>query len=303
MKDKKLRILLGEGESGKVAGVLRAFYGEEKGALELTVVSCISNLIATLEVVNPELILLDLSLAHADPLNAVRFVHRASPAVPLIVLLSDEDKTLAKECQRHGALDYLLKDCLDAGTFQRVVRAALEQNTLGGLADLLRDPMTGLYIRDSFLTLGMRAMENAKRRNSTLVLLCSRIENLTSIRAELGSGAAEGTLREMGALLSGIFRRTDIVARLGESQFAALAVDAVEPSGPVLCQRLQRRMAVLNQDTGQRSPLRLRMNAQFWSPRTTISFSEWLDAVEAGLRARPAAVECPASAAETLTKG
>jgi GGDEF domain-containing protein len=91
----------------------------------------------------------------------------------------------ARESQRHGALDYLLKDCLDAVTFQRLVRAALEQNTLGGLADLLRDPMTGLYIRDSFLTLGMRAMENAKRKNSTLVLLCSRIENLTSIRAEL----------------------------------------------------------------------------------------------------------------------
>jgi GGDEF domain-containing protein len=76
-------------------------------------------------------------------------------------------------------------------------------------------------------------MENAKRRGST-ILLCLRIENLSSLQAELGSGAAGTALREIGALLSGSFRRTDIVARLGEWQFAALAIDAVEPSGPVL---------------------------------------------------------------------
>jgi diguanylate cyclase (GGDEF)-like protein len=284
--------LLAEGDSGGVAAALRVLYPEEQGKLELTVVSGISNLIATLEVVNPELILLDLSLAHADPMDTVRFVHRAKPAVPLIVLLNDEDKSLAAESRRQGALDYLLKDRLDVVAFERVVRAALEQNTVEGLADLLRDPATGLYIRESLLTLGMRAMENAKRRDSTLVLLCLQIQNLSSIRAELGSRAVESLLREIGALLSGSLRRTDIVARLGESQFAALAIDAVEPSGPVLCQRLQRRLAMVNRDTLPRASLELRMNAQFWSPRDANSFSEWLGSVEAGLQTGPAAVEC-----------
>jgi diguanylate cyclase (GGDEF)-like protein len=291
LREKRLRILLAEGDSGGVAAALRVFYPEEQGKLELTVVSSISNLIATLAVVNPELILLDLSLAHFDSTHAVRFVHRAKPAVPLIVLLNDGDKSLVAESKRQGALDYLLKDCLDAATFERVVRAALEQNTVEGLADLLRDPATGLYIRESFLTLGARAMENAKRRDSTLVLLCLRIENLSPIRAELGSCAVESLLREIGALLSGSFRRTDIVARIGESQFAVLAIDAVEPSGPVLCQRLQRRMAVLNQGTGSRGPLELRMNARFWSLRDAQSFSEWLDSLEAVLGTGPAAVE------------
>jgi diguanylate cyclase (GGDEF)-like protein len=199
-------------------------------------------------------------------------------------------------------LYYLFKDRLDVVTFERVLRVALEQNTLEGLADLLRDPVTGLYSRDSFLTLGMRAMENAKRRDSTLVLLCLRLENLGSIRAELGSSAVESSLREIGALLSGSFRRTDIVARLGDSQFAALAIDAAEPSAPVLCQRFQRRMAVLNQDTSSCGPLELRMNAKFWSPRDAILFSQWLDLVEAGLRTGPAAVESRPPAGEAITK-
>ena len=233
MNGKTLRLLLAERDSGNVARELQALFPEEQGTLDLTVVSSISNLIATLKVVDPELILLELSLVHADPMEAVRRLHRAAPTVPLIVLLSDKDSSLAVESQRQGALAYLHKSNLDAITFKRVVRAALEQNTVQGLANLLRDPVTNLYSRDSFLTLGGRAMENAKRRGST-ILLCLRIENLSSLQAELGSGAAGTALREIGALLSGSFRRTDIVARLGEWQFAALAIDAVEPSGPVL---------------------------------------------------------------------
>src|SRR5258707_6104259 len=53
---------------------------------------------------------------------------------------------------------------------------------------------------------------------------------------------------------------TDIVARLEESQFAALAVDAIEPSAPVLCQRVEKRIAVLNRDMGPWGPLELRIS-------------------------------------------
>ena len=69
-------------------------------------------------------------------------------------------------------------------------------------------------------------METAKKRESTLVLLCRRIENLAELRAGYGPSAVESSLREVATMLLGCFRRTDIVARLGESQFAALAVDA-----------------------------------------------------------------------------
>lgn len=48
-------------------------------------------------------------------------------------------------------MDYLLKNHIDARTLDRVLQGALQRNTLKGLADLLRDPLTGLYIRDGFL--------------------------------------------------------------------------------------------------------------------------------------------------------
>lgn len=288
MSGKKLHILLAEGDSGEAAGALRALFPVEQRTLELTVVSAISILIPTLEIVNPEIILLDLSLAHPNPLDVVRRVHRAAPAVPLIVIAELGDRNLAAQCLDHGALDYLLKGCLDASAFERVLRPASQQNIFDGLAGLLRDPVTGLYTRDGFLSLGARALDTAKRNLNTLILLCIRIENQTPVRAEFGRSAKESSLRDVAAVLTGSFRRTDIVALLGESEFAALAVNAIEPSGPVLCQRLQKRIAVLNHNPGPGRPLKIRMSVGFWSSADTRSFAELLDSVEAGLRADPA---------------
>jgi diguanylate cyclase (GGDEF)-like protein len=287
MNEKKLRVLLAAGDSAETAATLRELYPEGQNGLELTVVSAVTTLIATLEVADPDVIFLDLSLAHSDPLEAVRRVHRSAPEVPLIVLADGGDKNCAARSLRQGALNYLIKGFIDTRTLEGVLHAALEYNTLESLADLLRDSLTGLYVREGFLTLGERAMEAAKRNDSTLVLLYLRIENLAALRAEYGSNAAEKSLRGVATLLAGSFRRTDIVARLDESQFAALAVDAVEPSAPVLCQRLEKRIAVLNRDMGPWGPLELRRSARFWSPKDAITFPEFLDSVEAGLRAAP----------------
>jgi len=287
MNEMKLRILLAEGDPGETASALHALYPEGHNGLKLTNVSSVSTLIATLEIVNPEVIFLDLTLAHSDPLEAVRRVHRSAPAVPLIVLADASDKDCAARSLSQGALNYLIKEFIDSRSLERVLRAALERNTLEGLADLLRDPLTGLYIREGFLTLGERAMETAKHSESTLVLLCMSIENLAALRAGYGSNAVEKSLCGVATLLAGSFRRTDIMARLGESQFAALAVDAVEPSAPVLRQRLEKRIAVLNRDMGPWGPLELRMSARFWSPKDAATFSEFLNSVETDLQFLP----------------
>jgi hypothetical protein len=75
------------------------------------------------------------------------------------------------------------------------------------------------------------------------------------------------------------------MARIGESQFAALALDAIEPSAPVLLQRLRKRLEAFNSGTSRFGPLELRMVARFWAGKGARTFAEFLDEVEAGLRA------------------
>lgn len=83
MKEKKLRMMIAEGDPGETVSAWHALYPEVQDGLELTIVSGVSTLIATLEIVNPEVIFLDLALAHPDPMDAVRRVHRSAPAISI----------------------------------------------------------------------------------------------------------------------------------------------------------------------------------------------------------------------------
>jgi diguanylate cyclase (GGDEF)-like protein len=284
MIGKRFRVLLAERTPGEAAESLRALYPEPDSQLELSVVSTMPTLLATIELADPETIFMDLSLGHPDPLNAVRRVHRAAPGIPLIIFADVADKTYASRSISEGAIDYLLKGFMDTRTMERVLRTALERNTLEGLADLLRDPLTGLYNRDGFATLGTRSMDTAMRSGGTLVLLCALIENLSFVQEEFGSIVGEQVVRQTAEMLASCFRRSDFLARLGEAQFAALAVDAAEPSAQVLRQRVEARLAIHNKNREPWVPLALRVSVGFWGANDTRSFAEFLDAVEAELR-------------------
>jgi len=302
MTGKKFRVLLAETHSGEAADSLRTLYPEPDGHLELSVVSSIPTLLGTIDLAAPETILLDLSLGRPDPLDLVRRVHRAAPGIPLIVFADVADKYYASRCISEGAIDYLLKGYMDARTMERALRTALERNTLEGLADFLRDPLTGLYNRDGFTTLGIRSMETALRSGGALVLLCARIENASEWPAKFGSSGNEQAIRETAELIASCFRRSDFIARLGEAQFATLAIDAAEPSAVVLRQRVQSRLAIYNQSRKPWGPLVLLLSAGYWSAHDTRSFGEFLEAVESELRDNGVVLSQTAARPETSPK-
>ena len=287
MTQKMLRVMLAEGGNGETTQSLRAVFPEKEARLDLTVVSTVMTLLPTLKVVGPEILLLDLSLAQPNPLDTVKRLHRSAPGVPLIVIADPAEREIAKRCLSEGAMDFLIKGFMDQRTVEGVLREALESNTLNGLTDFLRDPLTGLYTREGFLTLGSRSMELARRSSGTMVLLCALLENLDSLPKQSGSGAREKALKDLGEVLEGSFRKTDIIARFGDPEFAALAVDAAEPSVAVLRQRLEKRLEFCNQLRGASGPLEVRLNAGYWSSADKRSFEEFLNGIELSLHEAP----------------
>src|ERR1700740_1356418 len=154
MTHRRLRLLLAEESAGEVAAALHELFTGSDPGLDLTVVSTIATLLPTIKVVDPEVILLDLALSLREPMDAVHLVHRTAPGVPLIVAAAPSQKEQGVRSLAEGATDYVLKGHIDAHTLERVLRTALERNTLAGLTDLLRDRGTGLYSRGGFLTVG-----------------------------------------------------------------------------------------------------------------------------------------------------
>jgi diguanylate cyclase (GGDEF)-like protein len=252
--------------------------------LELSTVCTVPTLLATIELATPEAIFLDLALTRPDPLSAVRRVHRAAPDIPLIVVADLAEKDLAARSLSEGAMDYLLKALMDTRTVERVLRGALQRNTIEGLADLLRDELTGLYNREGCLALGAQVMDAATRGGGTLVLLCAMVENLASLQEEFGSAVTDQAVKDTAEVLQSCFRRSDLLARLGKAQFCALAVDALESSVAILRQRVEAHIAALNLNRQPWGFLDLRLSLGYWSPSDPRTFGEFLDSVEAELR-------------------
>jgi diguanylate cyclase (GGDEF)-like protein len=283
MNREKVRILLAQDDTSETIDVLRLLFPDTTGGLDLTVVS-VTTLIPTIKTTDPELILLDLEFGLADPFDAVRLVHRSAPGIPLVVLADPAQKQQAAQSLREGAMDYVLKGFIDARSLGRVLRTALERNTFEGLADLLRDPMTGLYSREGLLTLGARFQEEARRTGGGIVLICALFENLDMLREGFGPGAADNALRDVAQILVTSCRRSDLVSRLGHAQFAVLAVDAVAPSAAFMRQRLERLLTVHNRQRSPWGPIDLRLSVGTWSAKDARNFSDFLDEVEVDLR-------------------
>ncbi len=264
---KKLRVLMAEPEPAEVSKMLRKLFPDDESSLQLTLVSTVSVLLPTIQLIGPEIVFLDLATAGPDPLATVRAVHRAAPNLPLITVATTLEKSIAEESLREGALDFVLKDVADVRTLDRVLRSALERNTVSGLADLLRDRETGLYNAEGFRALTSRYLQVAKRTEGRLVLLGVRIENLEELEKEFGPTDAESAVRETAELLRRCFRRTDLLARISGGEFAVLAADAAEPSVAVLKQRLEMRRTALNKQRDPWGRVELKIEVAFWAAK------------------------------------
>jgi diguanylate cyclase (GGDEF)-like protein len=271
---KRLRVLIAESDPPCVSKMLRSLFPDEESSLQLTMVSTISILLPTIQLVGPEVLFLDLSASGQDALATVRAVHRAAPSLPLITLATTPEKPIAEQSLREGALDFLLKDVADARTIERVLRTALERNTVSGLADLLRDQATGLYNSDGFRALTAKYVQAAQRTGGQLVLLAVSIQNLNALQNEFGPSNAETAVKEIAELLNGSFRRTDLVARISGGNFVVLAADAAEPSVAIIRQRLETRRAALNRLREPWGTIELKIDVAFWSARLDRPFSE-----------------------------
>jgi len=273
-KQKKLRVLMAEAEPARVSKMLRALFPDEESALQLTQVSTVSILLPTIQLVGPEVLFLDLAASGQDALATVRAVHRAAPSLPLITLAETPEKEIAEQSVRAGALDFILKDVADVRTLERVLRSALERNTVSGLVDLLRDGSTGLYNVEGFRALTAKAVQAAHRTGGQLVLLTIRIANLEALQKEFGPSDSESAIKETADMLKASFRRTDVLSRMSEGNFAVLAADAAEPSVAIMRQRLETRRAAMNRMREPWGAVELAIDVGFWSSRQRRPFSE-----------------------------
>ncbi|PIU40097.1 MAG: hypothetical protein COT00_03500 [Candidatus Omnitrophica bacterium CG07_land_8_20_14_0_80_50_8] len=106
----------------------------------------------------------------------------------------------------------------------------------------LTDELTGLYNRRGFVALAEQQIKLSCRTKFGFLLFYIDLNNFKAINDTYGHGTGDQVLVEFAKILNMTFRESDIIARIGEDEFVALAIQSVESSSDILLDRLSENM-------------------------------------------------------------
>ena len=112
------------------------------------------------------------------------------------------------------------------GTAFIVVIMTKERVALGHKTAAMTDPLTGLFNRRAFFEAGRQFMDGQARARSLVSVLVFDLDHFKSINDRFGHGVGDDVLRLFAAVVRGNVRATDVVARLGGEEFAAILPNA-----------------------------------------------------------------------------
>jgi diguanylate cyclase (GGDEF)-like protein/PAS domain S-box-containing protein len=139
---------------------------------------------------------------------------------------------------------YSPKESYFAAVFEDVTRRRQRERELYSQA--LSDELTGLHNRRGFAALAGQQLKLAERSGASLRLVYADLDDLKDINDAHGHAAGDRALVDFAAVMRKTFRESDILARIGGDEFAALAMDYTETDDAALAARLQENLDAHN---------------------------------------------------------
>jgi diguanylate cyclase (GGDEF)-like protein len=157
----------------------------------------------------------------------------------------------------------------------RAVHCAVKQQKLQAeLSSLaLTDELTGLHNRRGFLYLTERQMRLASRSGRDMLLFFVDVDGLKRINDSLGHTEGDFALFRTAAVLGMTFRSSDIIARMGGDEFAALAIEASDHSEATIMARFREALGAIGAQE-PRYRLSLSVGVVRFTPSNTSSIEE-----------------------------
>jgi len=101
------------------------------------------------------------------------------------------------------------------------------------------DELTGIQNRRGLIASGTQLLQFADRQNAPVHALFVDVGNVQELNERLGHQAGDAALQAVARALSVSFRKTDVLARIGGTQFLVLTLHLDESDGAALTGRIR----------------------------------------------------------------
>jgi diguanylate cyclase (GGDEF)-like protein/PAS domain S-box-containing protein len=140
----------------------------------------------------------------------------------------------------------------------------------------LTDELTNLYNRRGFMTLAEQQIKMANRLNRELLLISADLDDLKVINDTYGHQEGDRALIDIAVILKETFRSSDIIARIGGDEFAALQMKNPDNNITITSSRLQDAVGRHNAETERPYTLSISIGTEIYNPEQPKSLEELL---------------------------
>lgn len=168
--------------------------------------------------------------------------------LPIITITGAEDDETRIRAYACGSTDFIIKP-FDRKLLQSRVHAylRLKQASLlnsaasAGNANVV-DALTRLNGLGAFVKSGKEYFQATRNESRDMAIIAFDIDDFSGLKREQGESAGNQVLVGIAQLLMSVSRSDDVVARVGESEFAVLLPSTDRDKAAALCERLRARI-------------------------------------------------------------
>ncbi len=276
MDNKITKILYVEDEIDHVV-IMREFIREIKNVnYEMTHVQQLDEALLELDNAHYDIIMLDISLPDEQGVDTITRVCERVPEIPVVVMTSMDDETMAVKALQHGAEEYLVKGKMNSHALSRILRYAIMRHKsrveLQSLS--LIDDLTSLYNRRGFMLFAQQQLSIAIRTKRGMILFFIRIEGLNEIGEKSGHQYEDLAKIETANILNEAFRESDIIARHSRDEFTAIAIESFDASNEIIITRLQDELKNRNNQENRKYKLSLCIGKAYYDTEELCTIEE-----------------------------
>jgi len=199
-----------------------------------------------------EMLITDMQMPLLDGYGLICRVRASDNArirdLPIITITGAEDDETRIRAYACGSTDFIIKPfdkkllSSRVHAYLRLKQASLLHANSATSDSRALDPLTRLGSLGAFLEAGKGFFQKSRERGQDLSVAALDIDDFPALQRQHGAAADQLLVRAAGILTSTI-RREDVVARVGESEFAVLIPETNRAQAMVLCERLRERIA------------------------------------------------------------